>query len=133
MSIRPMLKERSTLPAGCSTNWRYSTNQIAILATLTSVSEPHHQATGFDQASVLGSAFAKDFDPARHSLLIDHSALVVELTCGVNKNVTRASRSKIRARAVVGRRGSGARRCAVTGAESRQPGAESAHEKRPLK
>jgi hypothetical protein len=37
-----------------------------MFAALTSVSEPHHQATGFDQASVLG----RGFDRARHSILI---------------------------------------------------------------
>jgi hypothetical protein len=45
-----------------------------MLATLISVSEPHHQATGFDQASDLASDFGR---AVRHSRLIRRSALIV--------------------------------------------------------
>ena len=54
------------VPAGGSWSWRYSTNQTAIFTPLTSVSRPHHQARGFDQARELGRA--------RHSELIARSA-----------------------------------------------------------
>jgi hypothetical protein len=55
-----------------------------MLAALTSVNEPHHQASGFDQAKDLETDFAadpgKDFDCdlccARHSRLIRHSARI---------------------------------------------------------
>jgi hypothetical protein len=41
-----------------------------MFAALTNVSEPHHHATGFDQAS------DRDFDRARHSGLIRRSAVI---------------------------------------------------------
>jgi hypothetical protein len=44
------------LPFDCSWNWRYSANQIAMLAALTKLRKPHHRTTGFDQASVTGRA-----------------------------------------------------------------------------
>ena len=37
------------LPPGGSWSWRYSKNQMAILALLTRVNRPHHQVSGFDQ------------------------------------------------------------------------------------
>ena len=50
------------LPVGCSWSSRYSKNQTAIFAPLTTVNRPHHQARGFDQA--------REFDRARHSKLM---------------------------------------------------------------
>jgi hypothetical protein len=54
------------LPPGGSWSWRYSKNQMAILALLTRVNRPHHQVSGFDQVM--------EIDRARHSELMDHSA-----------------------------------------------------------
>src|SRR5262245_33451039 len=68
-----------TLPAGGSGSSRYSTNQTAILTPLTSVSRPHHQDTGFDQA--------REPDRACHSKLIRCSA-VIELTYECNNTFT---------------------------------------------
>jgi hypothetical protein len=56
-------------PAGGSWSRRYSKNQTAILAPLTVVNRPHHQARGFDQAKELDA----ELDRARHSRLIDRS------------------------------------------------------------
>ena len=53
--------------AGCSWSWRYSKNQTAIFAPLTSVKLLHHQARGFDQAREVDRA-------VRHSKLINRSA-----------------------------------------------------------
>jgi hypothetical protein len=52
-------------PVGWPWSWRYSTNQTAIFAALTTVNRPHHQARGFDQA--------RELDRARHSKLMNRS------------------------------------------------------------
>ena len=62
------------LPVGCWWSWRYSQNQTAILAPLTSVNRLHHQARGFDQARELECELECELDRARHSKLIDRSA-----------------------------------------------------------
>jgi len=58
------------LPVGCSWNRRYSKNQAAMFAPLTSVNRPHHQARGFDQAKETD----RELDRARHSKLMNRSA-----------------------------------------------------------
>src|SRR6476646_5456152 len=72
-------------PAGCSGSSRYSTNQTAILTPLTSVSRPHHQDTGLDQA--------REPDRACHSKLIRRSA-VIELTSDCINTVIDGGRSR---------------------------------------
>src|SRR5829696_7082451 len=72
-------------PAVCRGSSRYSTNQTAILTPLTSVSRPHHQDTGFDQA--------REPDRACHSKLIRRSA-VIELTSVCSNSVIDGVRSR---------------------------------------
>ena len=48
-------------PVGCSWSWRYSMNQTAIFAPLTSVNSRHHRATGFDQAKEFARAGGRKF------------------------------------------------------------------------
>jgi hypothetical protein len=66
------------LPVGASWSRRYSKNQTAIFAPLTSVNRLHHQASGFDQArefdAELDTELDAELDRARHSKLIDRSA-----------------------------------------------------------
>ena len=84
-SIIPMPDALPAAPAGCSGSSRYSTNQTAILTPLTSVSRPHHQDTGLDQA--------REPDRACHSKLIRRSA-VIELTSDCSNTVTDGCRSR---------------------------------------
>src|SRR6185503_20771782 len=81
----PMPDTLPAAPAGCTGSSRYSTNQTAILTPLTSVSRPHHQDTGLDQARDLGRAC--------HSKLIRRSA-VIELTSDCNNTVIRRVQSR---------------------------------------
>src|SRR5437588_10926318 len=76
--MAPMPAVLPAAPAGWSGSSRYSTNQTAILTPLTSVSRPHHQDTGLDQA--------REPDRACHSKLIRRSA-VIELTSDCNNTV----------------------------------------------
>lgn len=82
------------LPVGCSCSWRYSRNQTAIFAPLTSVNRLHHQARGFDQA--------RELDRARHSKLMipnpfqapGHAPRVTELTFVCSNPVTNRGQSR---------------------------------------
>src|ERR1700681_1391457 len=87
MSSMPDVRPR--LPVGCWWSWRYSKNQTAIFAPLTSVNTPHHQDRGFDQA--------RELDRARHSKLMNRSRrnrCVTELTFDCSNTVTVRSESR---------------------------------------
>jgi hypothetical protein len=66
-------------PPGPPAGWscRYSKNQTAIFAPLTTVSRPHHQDRGFDQAKEsdeeFDDEFDREFDRVRHSKLMGRS------------------------------------------------------------
>src|SRR6266550_1503405 len=84
MNSMPDLLPRPSV--GCSWTWRYSKNQNAILALLTRVNRPHHQARGFDQA--------RELDRARHSKLIRPLRNLTELTFDRINSVINSGRSR---------------------------------------